>query len=82
MTDDRMAALAVSRHINRTDGSKVIPVKDGLFDVFHGTGFRAHSRIRIIKFRAGKKGEETKQLILVNGNLSQDQRQALLSEIH
>jgi hypothetical protein len=83
MTNEQMAAQAAARHINRKDGSKVIPVQDGLFDIFQGEGFKSQSRFRIIRFRDGRTNQSTRQLIQVNGiNLSQAMRADLLKEIH
>lgn len=83
ITEQKQAAQAADRHINRTDGSKVIPIENGLFDLFQGNGWKHQSRFRIIKLRGTKVGTFTRQLIQVNGlNMNQALRADLLKEIH
>lgn len=77
------AAQAVARTIKTSDGSLIIPIMDGLFDIFQGSGFKHQSRFRIIKLRGQKPGTFIRQLIQVNGlNLTQEQRHALLELVH
>lgn len=87
--DQQRAAVAVARTINTTSGAKIIPIQDGLYDLFQGDGWKHQSRFRIVKLRNqkwdGKKKADqyTRQLIQVNGMvLSQEQRYALLQLVH
>lgn len=76
------AAAANARCFNTTSGAKIIPIQDGLFDIFQGAGWKHQSRFRIVKLRGEKRGEFTRQLIQVSGlTLSQEQRHALLEVV-
>lgn len=77
------AKAANARCINTPSGSRIIPIHDGLYDIFIGVGWKHQSRFRIVKLRGAKRGEFTRQLIQVNGlHLTQEQRQALLQLVH
>lgn len=87
--DQQRAATAAARTINTPGGAKIIPIQDGLYDLFQGDGWKHQSRFRIVKLRNqkwdGKKKADqyTRQLIQVNGMvLSQEQRYALLQLVH
>lgn len=89
LTDQVMAASAAARTITTGNGAKIIPIQDGLYDLFQGDGWKHHSRFRVVKLRNQKwngkvKADQfTRQLIQVNGlNLSQEQRYALLQLVH
>lgn len=78
--DQARAAQAATRMIHRKDGSLVIPIQYGLYDIFQGDGWDQPSRFRIVKFK-GTKGA-TRQLIQVSGNnLSTSLREQLLKEL-
>lgn len=79
--DVALAQRGAERIIRRKDGSQVVPIKDGLYDLFQGKGFENHSRFRVVKFR-NNKGEKTAQLIHVSGiDLNRELREQLLKEM-
>lgn len=81
-TDRFIAAHAVARTKVLSNGSKVIPLQDGLFDLFQGEGWKHQSRFRIIKLKGAAKGTPARQLIQVSGlTLSQELRNQLLKEV-
>lgn len=81
--DVSRAKAAVARTTKTVTGNLIIPIQDGLYDIFQGDGWKHQSRFRVIKLRGATKGEFTRQLIQVNGlTLSQEQRHALLELVH
>jgi hypothetical protein len=61
----------------RTDGSKLMRIDGGLWDLFQGVGFKNVSRFRIVRIRETGK----RSLIQINGlNLSIPLRNTLLEE--
>lgn len=77
--DVALAAKAATRMIQRRNGDLIIPIQDGLYDLFRGNGFSHHARFRIIKFR-GTQGN-TKQIFQVSGsNMNRELCENLLKE--
>lgn len=83
------AQAANARRINTPSSARIIPIQDGLFDIFQGDGWKHQSRFRIVKLRnqkwdgKRKDGQFTRQLIQVNGlNLSSELRASLLQLVH
>jgi hypothetical protein len=61
----------------RNDGSKLVRIDGGLWDLFQGTGFKNVSRFRIVKV----KQTGVRSLIQISGlNLNPALRAALLTE--
>lgn len=78
--DVAQAKKAQERMIHRKDGSLIIPIQDGLFDLFQGSGFANHSRFRVVRFR-GVEGQ-TRQLYQVSGSsMSRELREQILKEL-
>ncbi len=48
MTDAQMGKIANARVV-KTANAHCIPVQRGLWDIFTGTGWKVHSRYRMIK---------------------------------
>jgi hypothetical protein len=63
----------------RTDGSLLVRVEGGLWDLFQGNGFKNVSRFRVVKVRQ----TGNRSLIQVSGlNLNPALRALLLEECH
>lgn len=62
---------------NRADGSLLVRVEGGLYDLFQGHGFKNVSRFRVVKLRS----ENKRSLIQISGvSLTQALRHTLLEE--
>lgn len=83
MTDKEYAERCVRQHKSHTkqrvDGSLLVRIEGGLWDLFTGNGFKNHSRFRIVKV----KQTGNRSLIQISGlNLNPALRAALLEECH
>ena len=83
MTDkeyaDRCTRQYRSHTKKRTDGSLLVRVEGGLWDLFQGNGFKNVSRFRVVKVRQ----TGNRSLIQVSGlNLNPALRALLLEECH
>lgn len=62
----------------RADGSLLVRIEGGLWDLFQGTGFKNVSRFRIVKM----KQSGVRSLIQISGlNLTPQTRSELLTEV-
>lgn len=75
--EERCVRQFKSHTKKRSDGSLLIRIESGLWDIFYGSGWENNSRFRIFKLR----GEKEPRFICISGlHIPNDVRTALIKE--